>query len=276
MQSHRSIRSLTIPSRHLVRSFYRRRHGRRDRKLNGRLIIENEPCRGTWNMAVDEVLLESAIEYQVPTVRLYQWSEATVSLGYFQCEFPNPSERWGDLPIVRRLSGGGAILHHHELTYSFALPQSHPLTRDPRRLYEKTHLALIEFLKESGIATSLRGSAAKERDSAFLCFSRGDALDVLHGIHKVIGSAQRRRRGAVLQHGSILLESSEYAPEFPGILDLADNISFPDGMSAGVADALSQTLFAKTTSESLTEQEQAHATRLQKNRYARLEWKSVK
>ena len=78
-------------------------------------------------MAVDEALLESAVSQDICTLRWYRWKEPTISLGYFQSnETEVQNDTWKDLPRVRRLSGGGAILHHYELTYSFAIPACHP------------------------------------------------------------------------------------------------------------------------------------------------------
>ena len=84
-----------------------------------RLILD-PPADGLWNMALDEALLELAGESGIPTLRLYRWQPATLSLGYFQPyqdrESHPPSTT---CPVVRRSSGGGAILHDRELTYSF-------------------------------------------------------------------------------------------------------------------------------------------------------------
>lgn len=107
-----------------------------------RAILESDPASGAWNMAVDEALLESALAQGMFAVRLYRWDGATLSLGYFQ----KPEEATGDprlagLPRVRRLSGGGAILHHHEWTYSCVLPPGHPIAAVPHLLYETVHRA---------------------------------------------------------------------------------------------------------------------------------------
>lgn len=170
-------------------------------------------------MAIDEALLNSALT-GVASLRLYQWVVPSVSLGHFQAKHPaDIPARFASLPVVRRLSGGGAILHDRELTYSCALPASHPLSRDPGEIYDCVHQALIAVLQRHGVGCRMRGDAAFT-DHAFLCFSRGDARDIVLGSHKIVGSAQRRRQGAILQHGSLLLRQSEFAPEFPGIAEL--------------------------------------------------------
>lgn len=186
-----------------------------------RVVIEQQPRSGALNMAADEALLEAAIERRQCTVRWYRWETATVSLGYFQdASAAHSTPGLAGLPVVRRLSGGGAILHHHEWTYSCAVPVGHRLTHEPGRIYELVHEQILTALSEFGVRAALRGEAQSERDAAFLCFGRGDRRDiVLHG-HKIVGSAQRRRRGSILQHGSVLLRRSEYAPQFPGVLDL--------------------------------------------------------
>jgi lipoate-protein ligase A len=172
-------------------------------------------------MAVDEALLEAALERGECTVRWYRWREATVSLGYFQAaEAAAAIPGLCDLPIVRRLTGGGAILHHHEWTYSCAIPPATPLAENPTQIYDRVHEQIVAALVEQGIRSALRGEALVEREGTFLCFGRGDPRDIVLKGHKILGSAQRRRRGAVLQHGSLLLHSSEHAPQFPGLVDL--------------------------------------------------------
>jgi len=187
-----------------------------------RLITFAQRATGRTQMALDALLLEWAADQGQSSCRWYQWSGPTISLGYFQQEMPAElRERFRSLPVVRRLTGGGAILHHHELTYSLTLAPSHPLANEPRRLYDLVHDAVVAELRAGGISASLRGESHSELGGNFLCFSRGDSFDVVCGGYKILGSAQRRRRGAVLQHGSLLWARSEWAPEFPGICDLS-------------------------------------------------------
>src|SRR5690242_1143259 len=89
-----------------------------------RLILD-PPAPGSWNMAVDEALLETAADAGIATLRFYQWNEPTLSLGYFQAAAErNQHSMSSGCPLVRRASGGGAILHDRELTYSIAMRQS--------------------------------------------------------------------------------------------------------------------------------------------------------
>jgi lipoyl(octanoyl) transferase len=200
-------------------------------------VFVDPPADGAWNMAVDEALLEQAADEGVASLRFYQWREPTLSLGYFQryAERDQHAASRG-AAVVRRLSGGGALLHDRELTYSIALPAGHAMARRSPELYAAVHQVLIEVLAARGVVAHLHGDDASQhihhkssgtadapRDEPFLCFARRTDADVV--IHtssaqthaKIAGSAQRRRRGAVLQHGGVLLAASPCAPELPGI-----------------------------------------------------------
>jgi lipoate-protein ligase A len=195
---------------------------------NLRLIVD-PPAPGAWNMAVDEALLESAATGGVATLRLYQWGKPTLSLGYFQAaaerETHQPSLA---CPLVRRASGGGAILHDRELTYSLALPEKSLNAESSRRLYELCHATLISVFHDFQFTANFHGPTAvcenaqgENGPEPFLCFQRRTCFDIVSAGVKVVGSAQRRRRGAVLQHGSILLSRSDFAPELAGIEQIA-------------------------------------------------------
>lgn len=225
-----------------------------------RLIIDG-PAAAAWNMAVDEALLSDAAQRHVATLRLYQWDSPTLSLGYFQRyadRYQHSASR--DSAVVRRQTGGGAILHDRELTYSLALPATHALTRHAEQLYTAVHEAMIaalapriavaapgwRFQLRSGVGTSL------PRDEPFLCFqreARGDILvgppeldDQRHLARKVMGSAQRRRHGAVLQHGSLILEKSAAAPEILGLCELTGVALRPGELVADIREAFSSAL----------------------------------
>lgn len=188
----------------------------------GKLYFDLTPGSGVANMARDEWLLEQAIAADEISLRFYRWAEPTLSLGYFQekrnKELP---QRFEQLPQVRRLSGGGAILHDQEITYSVAIPATHPLARTPVKLYGLVHRAVISALAEQGVTACMRGEEQKEINGRFLCFLRGDCHDIVIGDHKILGSAQRRRKGAILQHGSLILKQSPHAPEIPGLGELS-------------------------------------------------------
>lgn len=179
-------------------------------------VLHDPPLPGPVNMARDEALLELVGRGESPpTLRYYAWDPPTISLGYFQkyadyAALPPPA---GQLAVVRRPTGGGAILHDRELTYSIVLPNGHTLlTGGPNRLYRLVHEALLDVLKEKGtsLISPARLSCITDDSGAakgpFFCFQRRHCLDVVVGPDKLAGSAQRRTRTSVLQHGSIVFE----------------------------------------------------------------------
>ena len=156
-----------------------------------RLIVDS-PASGEWNMAVDEVLLDWVRRARDQGAQVLRLVEPTLSLGYFQ----SYQERLGhgpsrDTAVVRRSSGGGAILHDCELTYSLAMPGEHALADDSSWLYTAVHQALIETLATWGIEATLCRPAEQSDVGTrpFLCFERRATGDVLLGAAKICGSA---------------------------------------------------------------------------------------
>jgi len=181
-------------------------------------MIQDPALTGPVNMGRDEALLTRVGDgASAATLRLYQWDPPTISLGYFQhyADYEALRAPAGDLAVVRRQTGGGAILHDLELTYSLTLPLDHPLlAKGPNHLYELAHDAVIACLDKLGL-TSKRCGVTDESGAAkgpFFCFARRHCYDVLLGDDKLAGSAQRRTRSAVLQHGSIIL-GNRYAQQ---------------------------------------------------------------
>jgi lipoate-protein ligase A len=187
-------------------------------------ILPHESADGPGNMALDEALLEAvADDPSAAVLRTYDWTVPTLSLGYFQRWADALADpRWQDAPIVRRPTGGGAIWHDRELTYALVVPGDHPLARPNTALYHAVHEAIAGLLRSQGLAADRRGAEAapEEASRPFLCFSDRDPEDIVAGGVKVVGSAQRRRAGAVLQHGAVLLARSSTTPELPGAGDL--------------------------------------------------------
>jgi len=250
--------------------------------MTSRLILDPAPQSGAWNMAFDEVLLESAIQDGSCSVRIYRWSEPTVSLGYFQQPGEiAPESPLAELAKVRRLTGGGAILHHHEWTYSCAVPAGHAAIQPPTALYVTVHRALIALLARCNVESQLRGDVTPTGNHPpsvdpppFLCFAAGDSRDIIVRGRKIVGSAQRRRKGAVLQHGSILLNSSSYAPHLPGLNDVQPGFFEPSNWGRELGEAIVSKVapeYKHTTAG--TAQEQEAAARLQRERYERLNWR---
>lgn len=225
---------------------------------DGLLLTDTTAHSGRYNMAVDKHLLELAMNSSIPFVRIYRWRVPTISLGYFQPPDVSVEDRWTACPRVRRLTGGGAILHDQELTYSVLIPASHPLHADPYRLYETVHRGIIALLTDCGATARLRSDVPFEQtEDGFLCFLRRDPNDVVTDSRsgrtdKVIGSAQRRRKGTILQHGSILLRQSALTTELPGICDLCSHFD-EDHFHANLGNAIAASLKIQQRIEQSTE-----------------------
>lgn len=173
-------------------------------------LLHDPPLDGPANMARDEALLVGVGRGESPpTLRLYQWDPPTISLGYFQpyAEAAALAAPAGGLAVVRRTTGGGAILHDLELTYSLTLPAGHALLHGgPNALYEIAHDAVIACFARHGVAAwrGCESDGSSAGRGPFFCFARRHCFDVMLGDNKLAGSAQRRTPQAVLQHGSIM------------------------------------------------------------------------
>jgi len=189
--------------------------------------IVDPPLDGPTNMARDEALLTLVGRgVAPPTLRFYRWSPATISLGYFQsfADYATLAPPAGRLPVVRRQTGGGAILHDRELTYALVLPVHHPLLEEgPNRLYHHVHGAFAAWLARYGleVVSGRTGGRDCSRRGPFFCFERHSCFDLLAGGRKLMGSAQRRTRHAVLQHGSLILERTYDQQVSAAVADVA-------------------------------------------------------
>ena len=183
-----------------------------------------------FNMGLDGALLEDADT--PPTLRLYTWTPPALSLGYFQRfdEVPAASEAF---VVVRRITGGGAIHHTNELTFSIATSLDHPLFEGPvTRSYERIHDLVAGALSKVGCEPALRADSAllSDAEGTGMCFHHSTPLDLVWEGRKGVGSAQRRRDGRVLHHGSIKLGPSQYDT---GVAELA-GLQDPGELAQGI------------------------------------------
>ncbi len=167
-----------------------------------------------FNLGLDEALLSLARPQAPPILRLYGWRPCGLSLGLFQRaeDLPpgfSPPEPWA---LVRRPTGGGAILHADEITYSVVVSVAHPLLPgDASGGYARFHAPLLGALAQLGAEASSRGAgqpSGHPRPSPFFCFELATASDLVSRGRKILGSAQRRTRAGFLQHGSLPLQGS--------------------------------------------------------------------
>ncbi len=260
-------------------------------------VITGGAETGYSNMAIDEAIMRSVSRRESPpTLRFYAWNPPAVSIGYFQ-KMPGEvdpgrcSMRGFDL--VRRPTGGRAVLHDDEVTYSVCITES-DLPGTVVETYKILSTGLVRGLNLLGIEASLvpHGSAREERSSA-ACFDAPSWYEVVCDGKKVIGSAQVRRMGAILQHGSVPItfsaENMAYVlavaservrarikstlqKKAAGLSDfLPSRPSFVE-VSTALTDGLRQTLHIELHEMPLLDSEKQEAARLMDAKYARLEW----
>lgn len=198
--------------------------------------LDDPPLAGAENMARDEVLLELRTR---PTLRFYSWMRPTLSLGYFQeaAALPLAAVREREGEVIRRPTGGKAILHENELTYALCAPEEGALAGGPGRILEALHSILAEELsRQTGRRVVLRRGARLRSDEpgSPWCFLDSSPLDLVCGGRKLLGSAARRRKGWILVHGSLPLHP---ARETPGTASLGREPD-RDALSRAVGDFL--------------------------------------
>jgi lipoyl(octanoyl) transferase len=227
---------------------------------------------GPEQMARDEALLETAANHGVASFRFYRWSEPTWSLGYFQAA----AERGGRKPDawVRRSSGGAGILHHapHELTYSIALPANAAILPKGESWICHVHHALCDYLNSLGIPARAVVCGEEKKLGEFLCFLHHTPGDLAVEGSKVVGSAQRKLRGAILQHGTILLSRSPFTPELPGIAELAGRLHDEEHLKAGFLRELTRQFGWRFEPGAWSAEEEESARRIEAEKYRAREW----
>lgn len=172
-------------------------------------LIYDPPTAGRYNMAIDEaILLAVGAGRTLPTLRLYAWEPPCLSLGYGQkasdVDFARAAALGWD--VVRRPTGGRAILHTDELTYSVSLPAGDSIAAgDVVESYRRLSRALVAGLEKLGVNPQADRRAERAGGGGAVCFETPSHYEITVGGRKLIGSAQVRRQEGVLQHGSLPL-----------------------------------------------------------------------
>jgi lipoate-protein ligase A len=261
-----------------------------------RLLVDG-PGDGATNMAVDEAILLAVIEgASPPTLRFYGWSPACLSLGRNQPldDVDRAACRAADVDVVRRATGGRAILHCDELTYALALCQDDPrATGDVVESYRRLSAGLLAGMQALGVAAvQARGHRKPDGELSPVCFETPSDYEITASGRKLIGSAQWRSQGGVLQHGTLPLQgdlsrvidclaftAAERLDQRRRLRAAATTLAEVLGRVLPferVAEALSEG-FARTLNLSLipgalTAAERARADDLRRERYAAAEW----
>jgi lipoate-protein ligase A len=239
-----------------------------------RLLLD-EAVAPALAMALDEALSPDPV-----VVRMYRFAPAAISLGYFQpaADFPPSAlERMGR-QLVRRVTGGAAIDHAGDLTFSIIAREDDPIFAcDVKTSYFRIHEALAAGLATLGVTAAPRGEARADSDSPgdareAICFHRATSFDVIAGGAKLIGSAQRRTRGRVLHHGSIPLAANALAPNAASLSSLLRReVSFAEVVAA-LVPALARAFGLEFTAAKASRDELALADRLVAEKYGNDAW----
>lgn len=266
-----------------------------------RLLI-TPPAAGAWNMAVDEAILEGVIAgTSPPTLRLYAWNPPCISLGYAQplADVDMEAVTARGWEVVRRPTGGRAILHTDELTYSVIAPADEPrLTGDILQSYQRISGALMRALQALSVPATHTHFKKDERtanNTQPVCFEVPGKYEITMDGKKLIGSAQARRKNGVLQHGTLplfgdltritqaLVFDSEEARQTAGerLLTLATTVenaldhkvSWQEAADAFV-QGFSQQLNLHFTEGSLNNSESEMIVELSNIKYSNKEWLS--
>ena len=274
-------------------------------------LIKDSYHTGFMNMAIDEAIMIAHREGLVPpTIRFYQWSPPSVSLGYFQDlqkEIDVDVCQDMGIDIVRRPTGGKAVLHDKELTYSFIIKENHPLVNDSiLETYKKISGGMIRGLSYLGITAEIvplreklkseslpKGEKSEIHHSDFksICFSVPSQYEVQVEGKKIVGSAQVRKREIVLQHGSLLIElekdklfsvfnfpSAQIRERFKTRFNatsleeiLKRKINFSE-LSEILPRGFEEEFGVRLVEGKLTEQEEKISKELLENKYSTYEW----
>ncbi len=243
-----------------------------------RLLLDGAEA-GAHNMAVDEALLLSQSPGDAPILRFYDWNPPTISIGRFQDSRLKTQN--SKLPFVRRPTGGRAIWHQHEITYAVVLREEllPPQARSVVGAYEWLSRGFVAGLNALGVTAALANGESKAARTEN-CFASAARSDFVVEGRKLIGAAQCRKHGAILQHGSLLLSVDEAAwrDALGGSLQSMVSLSqlgivaSRHEIIAALCRGIRETLRAQLQSSALTVEEANLAARLEHEKYRREDW----
>lgn len=251
-------------------------------------LISPDAHPPSMNMAIDEALLDS----RLPVLRLYRWVPPGLSIGYAQsidqvnrvfCEEQG-------IAVVRRITGGGAILHDKELTYCLILDRE-LMPEAVLDSYMRISSGIVASLRILGLDALMNERESRDERSA-ACFQEPSWYELLINNRKIVGSAQKRMRGKLLQHGSVLIDididryarcfrdSEEIAGGLRGRVtalnrELDRAIDYRE-LSGAMMSGLAEVLGMEFIEDELTEDELRRAERLDREKYSRDEWNCLR
>jgi lipoyl(octanoyl) transferase len=267
-------------------------------------FINSGPCSPSFNMAMDEALLNWHSEKLIPPIiRFYEWTPATLSIGYFQQVHKDinlEEVRRQGVGFVRRPTGGRAVLHEHELTYSVIVGEDYPnMPKTVTEAYRVLSEGLLLGFRNLGLEAyfSLPDTEEKQKDlkkpKSAVCFDAPSWYELVVEGRKVAGSAQTRQKGVILQHGAILLDLDEEKllslfkfvneearekmrlklPEKAVAMNRLVDMPFTiEQCIEAFKSGFQQALEVELVSYELTEEQLAYIEQLEKEKYANDDW----
>ncbi len=247
-------------------------------------FIDTKIGSASWNMAVDEALLNSVQEGDLPILRLYGW-EPSLTAGRFSdistCVDTQLLEE-EKVPCVRRMSGGGILVHGGDISYSLILPRNYLKDKGVKESYRYVCEFLICLYKKLGHTARFAYEQQLEGGGSDICLAGNEAYDIVIGGKKMGGNAQRHTRHVLFQHGSIpmTLDESYFKPLFLGesglehaatLERLGITITYEE-LSSLVQEAFCETFEVKTVADRLRLSEEEGAKELLAHKYTQERW----
>jgi lipoate-protein ligase A len=222
------------------------------------LIDDPLPRDAALNMAIDEALLDAIAE--APILRIYRWARPAVSFGCFG-SVAVVREMFPRRELVRRWTGGGAVEHGEDLTYSLLIPRALPeAALRPEESYRLIHERVAAALERAGVGAGLEAAGQDHGESSHACFASPVRYDVLYNGRKIAGAAQRRTRRGLLHQGSIWF-------------DLPPGNSVPGSeLHTRLAQNLAMDFGSRAVRRSLRPHEEEAAKSLALSKYGSAQW----
>ena len=258
-----------------------------------RLIIDG-PQNAFMNMAVDEAIFtRTREEHYRPTIRFSQWERPSISYGYAvkaEKELNIHYCQEQDIQIVRRITGGGVVFHQCDITFSIIFPEDIvPDTGSVLGSYKFINQIFILGLQNFGIRGGFYEMDQKtptETGGENVCFLKPTQFDIIYEGKKLVGNAQRRKKGYILNHGSILF-TNDYVrmlpclnmPDPQKMLDNAVTLQSLAGKEAtrerviqAIMEAFTRKMGVIFAEEGLSEAERQHAEQYYREKYSSYRW----
>ncbi|MGM9987103.1 MAG: biotin/lipoate A/B protein ligase family protein [Bacillaceae bacterium] len=267
-------------------------------------LLNSGSCPASYNMALDECLLNwQSNGLMKPTIRFYQWNNPTVSTGYFQKatkELDLEAINRHNFSLVRRLTGGRAVLHDNELTYSVIVSEDYPhmptTVVDAYRVISK---GLLLGFQQLGLDAYFAVPHTEEEKDALknprssVCFDAPSYYELVVEGRKIAGSAQTRQKGVILQHGSIPLTidldalydvfifpnekvkermKEGFRKKAVAINELTDRIFTIEDIQAAFTNGFAEALQIDLVPYTLTEEQEQEVLQLAKEKYENIDW----